>query len=218
MGLVIDSIAYTLTPAQRAAASVIESEFAAAGFSSQVAAAAIVNAWAESTLNPAAHLKTEREDSAGLFQLNVNGAGHDMPKGSKYPKGDSRFDPTLNVRRFIREITSTTPGRRFMADVRQSPRDLAYIAGRMCYHIERPQDKAVKAMAREQFAQRMFPRGVLVPAPVIVPAVSEQRPRFAPQKTTGGRPAAGWWFLIVAPLVMISSLAARDWYDTRGDG
>jgi hypothetical protein len=61
---------------QQAAAKLILSRFAAAGLGRIQQITAVANAWKESSLNPSARTQTTREDSVGLFQLN-------MRKGSR---------------------------------------------------------------------------------------------------------------------------------------
>jgi uncharacterized protein (TIGR02594 family) len=66
---------------QQAAANLIVSKFAAAGFGRIQQITAVANAWKESTLNPAAQTHTSLEDSVGLFQLNMRkglGVGHSL--------------------------------------------------------------------------------------------------------------------------------------------
>ncbi len=209
MGIVLESLSRPLTPSQRQAAEVIEREFRAAGFSPEIAAAALVNAWAESKLNPLAQSKPP-EDSAGLFQLNRKGAGWDMPTGSQYPRGDSRFDPRLNVRRFVREITHTTPGKRFVQEAKAVGQDVAVLAGLLCYHVERPKDREGKALERAELARELFPRGIVRSAPLTVPVASR-----APQAA----PVNPWpWVGAITAVSCIGLAAAGDWYRTWRDG
>ena len=66
---------------QKAAANLIVSKFATAGFDQIHQIAAVANAWKESSLNPAAQTHTSAEDSIGLFQLNMKkglGVGHSL--------------------------------------------------------------------------------------------------------------------------------------------
>lgn len=54
-------------------ANLIRRRFLEAGFTPEQAQAAVVNAFAESTLNPSAHVTTAKEDSVGLFMANRKG-------------------------------------------------------------------------------------------------------------------------------------------------
>jgi uncharacterized protein (TIGR02594 family) len=58
---------------QKAAANLIVSKFAASGFSPTHQITAVANAWKESSLIPSKQTHTSREDSIGLFQLNMRG-------------------------------------------------------------------------------------------------------------------------------------------------
>jgi len=66
---------------QQTAANLILSRFAAAGFGPVQQITAVANAWKESSLNPTARTQSAREDSVGLFQLNMTsglGVGHSL--------------------------------------------------------------------------------------------------------------------------------------------
>lgn len=54
-------------------ANLIRKRFTEAGFTKEQAQAAVVNAYAESGLNPKAHVTTSKEDSVGLFMANRKG-------------------------------------------------------------------------------------------------------------------------------------------------
>ena len=76
-----------LSKEQSAMATLIYNKFTAAGFNDAQATAAVVNSFAESSLNPKASRKTDKEASYGLFQMNTKGglgAGHD-PENLKDP-------------------------------------------------------------------------------------------------------------------------------------
>jgi len=64
---------------QQNAAKIIINAFAAAGFSRLHQITAVANAWRESSLDPGQQTHTSKEDSIGLFQLNMkngHGVGH----------------------------------------------------------------------------------------------------------------------------------------------
>ena len=66
---------------QQVAANLIVSKFAASGFGSIQQITAVANAWKESDLNPSEQTHTSKEDSIGLFQLNMRaglGVGHQL--------------------------------------------------------------------------------------------------------------------------------------------
>ena len=85
--------AFSRNAAKRANAQIILDEFMVAGFPAGLALAAIVNAEAESGLNPAA--SGDNGHSLGLFQIN------DI--GGKVTYDFDRLDPRENVRWIIRE-------------------------------------------------------------------------------------------------------------------
>lgn len=147
-----------LTAAQLQMAALIESEFLAAGFSRTVAAAAIVNAQAESSLNPKAELKTAKEDSVGLFMLNsMGGLGAGMPVGTKYPGGDSRKDPQLNIGRIIGYIRNTRSVREALSAAGTDKEKMMQV---WVYQIERPENKAAELVKRLALYRLMFPTGI----------------------------------------------------------
>jgi uncharacterized protein (TIGR02594 family) len=66
---------------QKAAANLIVNKFAATGFGPIQQITAVANAWKESSLNPGQQTHTSKEDSIGLFQLNMRkglGVGHQL--------------------------------------------------------------------------------------------------------------------------------------------
>jgi uncharacterized protein (TIGR02594 family) len=71
-----------LSAQQQAMAKLIVDKFAAAGFGKLQQIAAVANAKRESSLNPSERTTTAKEDSIGLFQLNMKGGvgrGHSVP-------------------------------------------------------------------------------------------------------------------------------------------
>ena len=138
-----------LTAAQRESVRVIEGEMDAAGFPREITAAAIVNAYAESRLNPRAQSKPP-EDSAGLFQLNIRGAGAGMPLAD-------RLDPVKNTRRII-EIARKTKALWSAYDAGE--RQVPHLAATWSTHVERPADKIGQEAKRAVLALRLFPAGI----------------------------------------------------------
>jgi len=70
---VVSSTAMPESYANSEMAELIRKKFIEAGFTSDQAEAAVVNAYAESRLNPKARAQTNKEDSVGLFQANRKG-------------------------------------------------------------------------------------------------------------------------------------------------
>ena len=136
---------------QKNSVAIIEREFVAAGFPLALAAAAAVNAYAESSLVPTA----ANGPMVGLFQLDRNvGAGRGM--------SDAQLvDPASNTRAIIREVQGSRGKalREAIAAGERHPHRLAYI---FCRDIERPKNAETKAMHREGLTWTVFP-GLAVP-------------------------------------------------------
>lgn len=139
---------FGLSASQRAMAEIIEREFVRAGYPLIVAAAAIVNAYAESGLDPKAVGDSGR--SIGLMQLNERGAGRGLTVAQ-------RQDPTTNVRTLIARETKALAKVKKLADEGAS---LPSVTGAFCSLVERPSDKAAKATYRAGLSYRFFPLGV----------------------------------------------------------
>lgn len=138
-----------LTPTQLEMAAIIEREFRAAGLPPVLGAAAIVNAWYESRLNPNA--VGDGGHSIGLFQLNDRGAGAGMSV-------EARRDPVQNTRRIIEVVQGS-----YGAAVRAAAaggESLERVTQLFTYHIERPADKEKKSAERGAGAARFFPAGI----------------------------------------------------------
>tara|TARA_Y100000034_G_scaffold114001_1_gene149621 strand:+ start:896 stop:1474 length:579 start_codon:yes stop_codon:yes gene_type:complete len=157
---VASQIEYPLTPEQQKMARLISREFMWAGLPPEFAAAAIVNAWHESKLNPgiqSAYVSDTgvREDSVGLFQLYIHGAGAGMvlPDGT-----DLRSDPNLNTRRIIQEIKHPTYGKAMFADYNAGNRSISHFAGLFARDIERCAECDGRSKRqREETALKFFP-------------------------------------------------------------
>ena len=145
-GLSVNPAAF-LSDEQERMVGIIEREFRAAGFGPAVAAAAVANAYAESRLNPRAQSPAP-EDSVGLFQLNIRGAGSGMTTAE-------RMDPVLNTRRII-DVARRS--RDFMAVVREQGSDVGALTEAFCVYIERPAMAWVKGAERRALAAWLFPR------------------------------------------------------------
>ena len=138
---------------QRAMVTLIEREFAAAGLPVELAAAAAVNAFAESSLDPRAI--DASGTCVGLFQLYEAGAGHGLSV-------EQRQDPTTNARRILR-VLQGWQGRPVLDALAGGERDVARLAGLFCRHIERPARVDLAVAKREALARDLFPS--LFPVP-----------------------------------------------------
>ena len=158
---VVSQIQYPLTAQQRKMARLIEREFTLAGLPDEFAAAAIVNAWHESKLDPgiqSAYVADTgiREDSVGLFQLYIKGAGAGMvlPDGT-----DLRADPKLNTRRIIQEVKNPRFGKAMFADYKTGNRSVSHFTGLFARDIERCADcDGASKRQREATALKFFPK------------------------------------------------------------
>ena len=172
-------------------ADLIQTEFRAAGFSTGVALAAVVNAYAESGLNPLA-ASPPPEDSVGLFQLNAEGVGHGMSR-------EERQDPVLNTRRMI-EYARREP--RFSDAATDPDATLADLTRAFTIYLERPADAARKADARAELASRLFPDAYRVSGRALA-------------KGGAGHPSATTLALVGASAALLVLLAWRFRDDIR---
>lgn len=152
-------------------ARVIERQFRLARLPSEFTAAAIVNAYYESRLDPGIQSAYvfdtgTREDSVGLFQLYIHGAGADMVLADGT---DLRADPVLNTRRIIEEVKNPKFGKAMRDAYAAGERSVAYFTGLFAQDIERcgscgPPSWDSKARSdssktrREAIALEFFPR------------------------------------------------------------
>lgn len=112
----------------------------------EVIAAALVNAVAESGLNPNA--VGDSGASVGLFQLHERGAGKGMSVAA-------RKDPVTNTKRIAEEYDRY--GGSIRAAYAAGERNVGKLAGMWSTYIERPADKAGEATRRAARAAKMFP-------------------------------------------------------------
>lgn len=129
-------------------AAIIEKEFLAAGYAAVVAAAAIVNAYAESRLDPKAIGDNTR--SVGLFQLNIKGAGAGMSTAA-------RQDPLTNTRTLLAREKRTLAKVQALA---QQGASLGTVVAAFSTLVERPSDKPGEEVKRRLYAVRLFPTGI----------------------------------------------------------
>jgi len=128
-------------------AALIASHFMSAGLPSEFAAAAIVNAWHESSLNPSA--VGDSGASVGLFQLHERGAGEGMSV-------EERMDPTINTQRIIQEVQSSW-GDQMRAAYEAGDRRVSVFSSLFSRDIERPADEVGQMNARASTALKFFP-------------------------------------------------------------
>ena len=144
---VASQIERELSGDQSEMAQIIASEFASADLPPEFAAAAIVNAWHESRLNPLA--AGDGGSSIGLFQLHERGGGSGMSVGE-------REDPTTNTRRIIEEVESRW-GNSMREAYEAGERKVSEFAAIFSRDIERPADKEGNMTRRAATALEFFP-------------------------------------------------------------
>jgi hypothetical protein len=123
-------------------ARLIVHRFRAAGLPDSVTAAAIVNAWAESSLNPNA--VSPAGTAVGLFQLHDNGAGHGMSIAT-------RKDPAANTNKIIQEIKGHF-GRTLLEQASRGA-SVWELTKLFTVHIERPGDANRRGDERAALAE-----------------------------------------------------------------
>jgi hypothetical protein len=133
---------------QRIVAFRIEAVMKAAGVPNKIIAAALVNAYAESSLNP--HVVGDGGSSVGVFQLNVHGAGAGMTVAE-------RRDVEISTRKILDEYrTYGEPIRAAWA----AGADIAELSALFCKYIERPRHVDEDMRRRRALAVDLFPHGV----------------------------------------------------------
>lgn len=149
MGSISDAV-IGLTSPQRANAAIIEAEFRAAGYSGAVVAAAIVNAIAESGLNPKA--AGDGGWSIGLFQMNRKGGagvGHSVAELE---------DPTSNARILLSVEKKALD--KIEAAVKAGA-GIAEAAGLFAVYVERPRDTLGEKARRAATVVKYFPSAAI---------------------------------------------------------
>jgi len=126
---------------------IIATEFAAAGLPANAIAAAIVNSYAESGLNPT--IPGDGGHSIGLFQLNDWGAGQGLSV-------EFRQDPVNNTKTILQREVLTGRGATFRRRAKEGA-SVAELAAIFARDIERPADKAGAMKTRSALAIQMFP-------------------------------------------------------------
>lgn len=134
---------FMLSNSQLDAADTIRRLFIEAGFSELVAAAAVVSAFRESSLNPKAKSKSGRY--VGLFQLSPD----------LIPSVAERQKPDINTLKIIEECERS---RRFMALVSQVPEpDFINIVDGFTRLVERPLDPDLESSKRILASFDLYP-------------------------------------------------------------
>jgi hypothetical protein len=130
-----------LSDRQLAVADLIVEEFLAAGFGPAVAAAAVVNAFRESSLDPSEESETKKY--VGLFQVSPD----------IEPSREKRKDARTNTRLIIEQAEKS---KAFMR-VASETSDIPTLAGSFAVHVERPKDKPGEEFVRSALAAKMYP-------------------------------------------------------------
>ena len=138
-----------LSDKQVGVANIIVEEFLKAGFGGMVAAAAVANAFRESSLDPRKESDTKRY--IGLFQLSPD----------VISSAEARKDARKNTRGIISEALKA---KRFM-EVAATETDIPTLAAAFCRYVERPKDKDGESVIRAQIAENLYPVDLLQNSP-----------------------------------------------------
>lgn len=130
-----------LSEKQLAIADLIVREFLAAGFGYPVAAAAVANAFRESSLNPREESETKKY--VGLFQIS--------PEIEK--SREKRKDALTNIRLIIEQAKQS---RRFMK-IAATKTDIPTLTGAFGVYVERPLDTEGERLIRTEIAAKLYP-------------------------------------------------------------
>ena len=127
---------------QRMVAQQIESRLRKHRISEGIIMGAIINAYAESRLNPRA---VGPGNTRGIFQLLPSGLGHDMT-----------IDQMHNVNASVDRVVVAIKKSKKMMRAGQSETDLENIVKVFCAEIERPKDKQLRAMERAALFRKLI--------------------------------------------------------------
>ena len=162
-------------------ARLVTEEFLEAGFSPAVAAAGVVNAFAESSLDPKKVSVSGK--FVGLFQVSTDV----LPEG--------RTDARKNTRAIIEEARRAPD---FMS-VAETSSDIFELAKAFCLYVERPSHKDTKCMIRADLADRLYPSTFWQNAPeALVPRAPQRLP---PRGLTEDQQKWVLWGITAAVLV-----------------
>jgi uncharacterized protein (TIGR02594 family) len=126
---------------QQAAAKIIIDRFADSGFGETHQITAVANAWKESSLKPGEQTHTSREDSIGLFQLNMRsglGVGHQL---NDLLDAGKNTDIIIGVCKKVPEFVKA--------------QDLERAITAFVHFVERPADQAAEIADRLQKAKSL---------------------------------------------------------------
>jgi hypothetical protein len=137
----------SLNVAQQAVAAIVSRVLTSRGVPPEVVNAAIVNAVAESGLNPNAVGDNGR--SVGVFQLNERGAGAGMSVAD-------RKDPVKNAGR-IADVYFGSQGKPVRDAYAGGERRVSELAALWSANVERPADRAGEMSRRRTLAVALFP-------------------------------------------------------------
>jgi len=153
-----------LSDKQVAVANLIVEEFLKAGFGGMVAAAAVANAFRESSFNPRKVSDTGRY--IGLFQLSPDIIASE----------EDRKDPRKNTRGIISEARKAKEFMKIAATETHIPT----LAAAFCRYVERPKDKDGESIIRYEIADSLYPSELLQNSPYAhePKAPPYQRPPF----------------------------------------
>ena len=127
---------------QRMVAQQIESRLRKHQISEGIIMGAIINAYAESRLNPQA---IGPGNTRGVFQLLPSGLGHGMT-----------IDQMHNVNASVDRVVVAIKKSKKMMRAGQSEADLENIVKVFCAEIERPKDKQLRAMERAALFRKLI--------------------------------------------------------------
>lgn len=185
-----------LSAIQQESAKTILRRFILSGYPLGIGLAAVVNAKAESNLDPSA--VGDNGASVGLFQLYERGAGAGMalprgPSGQPDPR-DPRFNPTQNTNRIIEEVRQYGGN---LSAAHDAGGSVSMLAGIFARDIERPANVELRMKEREALARTMF--GPLADAPArTLPSGWAMMPALIPLWFWAGAGALGGLLIIGA--------------------
>jgi len=161
-----------LNKKQSEMASLIYNKFMEAGFTDAQATAAVVNAFAESSLNPTAKSPvTDKEESYGLFQMNTKGGlgtGHSPEK---------LMDPNYNIDLMI-EAAKSKQGERFRATTSLDSAIAAFTKD-----LERPKNADAEALKRIALASSLTGSDTMIAtSSAVTPSLSGSTAASSPKE------------------------------------
>ena len=192
-----------LNATQKASAELILAMFSVSGLSTATAMAAVVNAYAESDLNPLARgdLVNGTYHSIGLHQLNDCSYNPSIaPTCGGYGMSVAeRMNPVRNVARII-EVVQAVGGKLVNPTGFYSP-ELA--TADFTLYVEKPKDAGAKAQMRRGMAKKLFPKWAKVSAEKL-PGIA--LPLTVRADITVRRDIPGGWLGVGLGVVMVGAL------------